>query len=225
MFLFNMAKRARKSTPGLDAWTHAELASLPLAAWCYLLEICQHNPVSLFFSVTSVYRRVPVPKGSQGMCEPGDIRPIDIFSVILRVIASATTGMLRYWTTSVLHPGQLASRGGVLMACAKIAWLSEVSLLGLCTLWGVSVDFSKMFNMLSADVAVQAGMYMGLSQELARTLVFPIIQATGVWSLPFGAAPIPCPAARGLPQGMSTSVLLSELATSPLTLENDMCLP
>ena len=36
-----------------------------------------------------------------------------------------------------------------------------------------------------------------------------------VWTLPFAAAPLPWNNNRGLPQGMSTSVLLSELAVAP----------
>ena len=213
--LADFAKRATKSTPGLDAWTHAELAFLPLPAWQQLQEICAQNPLSLLMSVTSMYRRVPIPKGQGGVCLPSEIRPIDVFSVILRVMASATTGILRTWIATVLHPGQFASKGGVVIACAKIEWITELSLVGVREFWGVSVDFAKMFNMLSAAVAVRTAIYMGLSPDYAALLVFPILGATGLWSLPHGAASVPYSNTRGLLQGMSTSVLLSELAISP----------
>ena len=73
-----------------------------------------------------------------------------------------------------------------------------------------------MFNMLSADVAIKTAMFMGLSSHYASVLLLPIVAATGLWSLPLAAAPLPYCNNRGLPQGMSTSVLLSELAISPL---------
>ena len=214
--LMEVARSTRKSMPGLDAWTHAEMASLPIQAWQQLLDICARNPWSLLSSLTSVFRRAPIPKVSEGVCLPGDVRPIDLFSVILHILASATTGQLRYWTICVMHPGQYATQGGVLLACARIAWASETSLLGLRHFSGVSVDFEKMFNMLSIQVAMAVGLYMGLTPQYVSALVFPIMCATGVWSFPFAAAPLPCSNSRGLPQGMSTSVLLAELAISPL---------
>ena len=213
--LVDVAKRARKTSTGLDAWTHAEVASLPKEAWHQLLQICVHNPVSLLMSVTSLFKRVPIPKTVAGVCGAADVRPIDVFSVILRVMASATTIQLRHWVGVTLHPGQYAFNGGVLAACARIAWVTELSYLGLCAFWGVSVDFQKMFNMMSPMVAAQAGLYMGLHPSYVMVLLFPIMCATGVWALPHKAAPLPWNNTRGLPQGMSTSVLFSELAIAP----------
>ena len=43
--------------------------------------------------------------------------------------------------------------GGVVTACAKIGLAIESTSLGLCVLWGLSVDFAKMFNTLSPHVA------------------------------------------------------------------------
>ena len=64
---------------------------------------------------------------------PSEVRPIDLFSVILRVMASASTGILRSWTAEVLHPGQFPSKGGVVVACARIAWTTELSLIGVAS--------------------------------------------------------------------------------------------
>ena len=79
---------------------------------------------------------------------------------------------------SLLHPGQFASKGGVLDACSTIAWTSELSLLGLRAFWGVSFDFSKMFNMLSPTAALQVGLYMGLSHEYVSVLLFTILNTS-----------------------------------------------
>ena len=157
---------------------------------------------------------MPIPKGDKEACQPGDTRPIDVFSVLRRIYATATTGQLYTWKMDVLHPGQCATKGGVFRACASLAWETECSLLG--PRMGISVDFTKMFNMMSAQVAIQAGLFMGLQPEYAEKLLVPFRIASGVWRLPHNAAPMPFRSGRGLPQGMSTSVLLAELAISPL---------
>ena len=150
------------------------------------------------------------------MCLPRDVRPIDLFSVILRVIASAATGLLRHWKTCVLHPGQYASRGGVVVACAKIAWATEVSMVGLSTVWAFLWTLPKCSTCSALKWLYRQEGTWALSEVTLSTLEFPTAFTTGVWSLPHGAAPIPYSSVRGLPQGMSTSVLLSELAIAPL---------
>ena len=135
----------------------------------------------------------------------------------MRIYSTATTGQRTSWKREALHPTQFASVGEVLAACARIAWVTETSLVGICECWGISIDFAKMFNMLSPEVAIQVGLYMGLAPHYASLLAFPLLTSTGVWRLPFGAASWLFSSARGLPQGMSTSVLLAELAISPLS--------
>ena len=214
--LYAAAKHSRKSSPGLDAWTHEEIKTLPLAAWHHFLKVCAVDPLSLLSSISSVFKRVPISKKDSGGNEACDVRPIDIFSVLLRVYSTATVGILKNWSWNVLHPGQYASRKGVLEACAILAWVTETSFLGIRECWCLSVDFTKMFNMLSADVAVRVGTYMGLPESFVPWLLLPIANATGVWRLPFNAAPWPFCSTRGLPQGMAVSVLLEELEVSPL---------
>ena len=99
-------------------------------------------------------------------------------------------------------------------ACAKIAWASAS--LGLCVLWGLSVDFAKMFNTLSPHAAAAVARIMGLSMHNVRDLTLPILKARGVWRLPGNFPPEVFMNTRGLPQGMAPSVLLAELAFSPL---------
>ena len=214
--LMDAAKWAGKSSAGLDGWTVGDVKALPIEAWAQFLRICESVPESLISSITTIFKRVPIPKGDKEACQPGDTRPIDVFSVLLRILATATTGQLYTWKMDVLHPGQCATKGGVVRACASLAWETECSLLGIGPRMGVSVDFTKMFNMMSPLVAIQAGMFMGLQPDYAEKLLFPFRIATGVWRLPYNAAPVPFRSGRGLPQGMSTSVLLAELSVSPL---------
>ena len=102
------------------------------------------NPAaSLLMSPIMVFKRVPIPKGASPK-DASEVRPIDVYSVLMRTYAKAAVCQLVSWKPKVLHPGQLASKGGVLMACAKIAWCTECSLLGLYEFWWVSVDFSTL---------------------------------------------------------------------------------
>ena len=216
MHLCDKAKRAKPSAVGLDGWTHQELAALPMQAWYSFLIACSLKPLSLLSSVSAVFKRAPLPKTSSCVCLPMEIRPIDLFSVVMRIHASAATTIVKPWALKVLHPGQYATQGGVLVAVSRIAWNSERSLTGCATLRGISVDFEKMFNMLSGFAAAEVAQCMGLSYVNIMHLVVPLAGAVGVWKLPLSAAPTPFATPRGLPQGMASSVLLAELAISPL---------
>ena len=150
------------SAMGVDGWSHSEVAALPQGAWEHFLRICDDNPASLFMSLTAVYRRVPIPK-VDSVPSPLQIRPIDVYSVILRVHASAATTIIKPWLATVLHPGQKASRGGVVVACARIAWLTECSLVSIKRLWGELVlTLTKMFNQISPLVAAKCCLLHGI---------------------------------------------------------------
>ena len=74
------------------------------------------------------------------------------------------------------------------MGASCLAVFTELSLGCLKTLYAVTVDFSKMFNNLSWEVAAEAARVMGLSASLADLLVKPLRAASYTWKLPFGAA-------------------------------------
>ena len=209
------AKRASKSAAGVDGWTYAELAILPEDAWRAFMSVCSENPLSLFSSLSSVYKRVPIPKKA-GDVEPLQIRPMDVFSCLLRTHASVLVLNLRRWSEKVLLKSQYASSGGVLAAVASIAWRTELAYLGLQPATGVSIDFEKMFNRLSPHVAAASAVFMGLSSQFAHDLLCPLVFSKGVWRLPHNAWPRTFTNSRGLPQGMASSVLMSELAIAPL---------
>ena len=116
----------------------------------------------------------------------------------------------------------LRERGAFKGRIVSAQSMSSVQCLALMQLqqgfWGVSVDFSKMFNMLSGRVAAQVSLYRGLAPANPLSLLLPIQCATAFWRLPFNALALECFNSRGLPQGMASSVLLSELAISVLVL-------
>ena len=119
LHLADVAKRAKPSSYGLDGWTHAELAALPMQAWFWFLVVCAVCPLSIFSSVSVVFKRVPLSKTGSQTCKPKDIRPIDVFSVLMRIHATAATRIVKPWARQVLHPGQYASQGGVLTALGQ----------------------------------------------------------------------------------------------------------
>ena len=141
----------------------------------------------------------PLSKTGSSVCLPNEVRPIDLFSAPMKIHSTAATSLLRPWTLRVLHPSQFASKGGVLLAASKIAWLSETSLVSCRTLWGISLDFEKMFNMFSGLVAAQVASYMGLSFVNIMDLVAPLMCSVRIWRLPHSAAPTPFSTLRGLP--------------------------
>ena len=145
-----------------------------------------------------------------------EVRPIDVFSAVLRIHATIVVNLVRPWTLQVSHKEQHALVGGVLHACSNLAWATECASLGLQEVWGLSVDFAKMFNTLSPHIAFIVARTMGLSTNNVRDLALPIINACGVWRLPANYPPEMFASSRGLPQGMASSVLLAELETCPV---------
>ena len=144
--LVGAAKYARPSAPGLDGWTHMELALLPEQAWFDPVRACVSTPESML-----------------GACYS----------------PSKCITSLDPWNSA-----QHALSGGAVTACAKIALAKERAALGLYVLWGLSVDFAKMFNTLSPHVAAAVARITGWSMHNIRDLTLPILKAKGVWRLP-----------------------------------------
>ena len=210
-----VAKRAKESAPGLDAWTLKEARALPVTAWQALLHIIKDRPEQLKKELLTLVKRVPLEK-HEGLCKALEIRPIDLFSVILRIVSSAAYTAAKPWAHVVLHPNQYATHGGIVYALAKVAVATESALVGSRYVVAVASDFSKMFNMMSTQVAELAAGYMGLSPELLHFLVEPLRLSSYSWKLPFAAKPMEHTHDRGLPQGMAGSVMLAEICIAPL---------
>ena len=86
--LADRIKRMKAHTaPGPDGWTVPELRKLPEGAWASLIHVM--NEGTLGQNISMLYRRVPIEKGEKDLPKAEDLRPIDIFSVLWRVFASA----------------------------------------------------------------------------------------------------------------------------------------
>ena len=213
--LVKAVKHAKDSAPGLDAWTLAELKILPTQAWSTLHSILIHRFEQIGETLTAVVKRVPLEK-VVGASQPDQIRPIDLFSTLMRVFSSAVSLIVRPWANIVLHRNQYASKGGTFAGASRFAMYTELAFGGFKDLFAVTVDFSKMFNCLSCEVASEAARFMGLGATLIDLLAKPLRAASYIWKLPFGAVSDGMHHQRGLPQGMASSVLLAEVAISPL---------
>ena len=144
--LVNQVAATKKSAQGLDGWTVQEIKSLPCLAWSHLLELWPK--VLAVFASTPLcrFKRVPIEKSDKDVPRPGDLRPIDIFPVIVRIFSSAAMAKVRGWALQVVHPSQYATHGGVPMALTKLNFLTETCHHGTCSRFGIALDFMKLFN-------------------------------------------------------------------------------
>ena len=184
-------------------------------AWDLFRRIFHENFDTMKRHLVTLVKRVALEK-RDGLCADKDIRPIDIFSVLMRIVSSATYRLVRSWAMRVLHPDQYATQGGAVLATCRLAWATELSWVGVRTFFAVSCDFSKMFNKMSVDIATDSAKFMGLSDHLASVLAKPIEGSAYAWKLPYDAKPIEVRHERGLPQGLAGSVLLAECMIAPL---------
>ena len=203
------------SASGLDGWGLRELQLLPPQAWNNLADIL-NTGAGLENTLLWAYRRIPVEKKEQEVCDPANIRPLDIFSTLLRIQASAETGALKWWLGQVLHPSQYAYSRGTLASVARLTQISETILHRRARRFVLSLDFQKLFNTLSAVVIGRAMELMGLDASVVRRIQMPICKSKGVWRLGSNAVVPWVRHQRGLPQGLATSVAMAEVAVSIL---------
>ena len=79
----------------------------------------------------------------------------------------------------ILMPTQYASKGGVLLAESTLGVYTEAACHGVCEIWAISIDFTKLFNTISAELAIQCARLMGLSDSCCADLLFPFQASTG----------------------------------------------
>ena len=206
------ARSQKKSAPAPDGWANKEIALLPLEAWTHLLKLWRGDGAK--GSSLLWFRRVPLEKKSDAEPKASAYRPIDVYSQILRAVTSAHVRAMRGWAREVLMPTQYASQGGVCMAVDALNVYAEAVLHGAATLWGVSVDFAKLFNSICPRVAVEAAKILGLADQDAEELMLPFENGCGFWRLPHNTTAPPARHPRGLPQGLASSVLLNEVFLS-----------
>ena len=119
--LLKVARSHKKSACGADAWSMDDLAVLPWEAWRQFLAMITDQPHTLIGSLTSLAKRAPIAKVKGQVCRSCDVRLLDIYSSIFRVLASACVIQLRPWIRQVFHPAQFGCQGGVLKAVTRIS--------------------------------------------------------------------------------------------------------
>ena len=182
--LHNHFKKASKSSPGPDGWSRKELASLPLIAWEHFMVLWNKMGQGIKRSSLFWFRRVPIEKGAEPIPSPSMFRPIDVYSTILRGVATVQVNSMRAWLGSVLFGTQYASRFGVLEAVGSLNTYAEAAYHGVASLWAISIDYKKLFNTISYVVAIEAARVMGLKLEDALQIQVPSEAGVGLWRLP-----------------------------------------
>ena len=205
------------TVPGPDGWCLQELRALPKGAIRDLLNLLNSSSDRIILNSTlGWFKRVPLEKPCEDVPLPSQIRPIDVYSCILRAYTSAQTSLLRPWLTEVLHVTQYATAGGAQKALALVNVYAELTLSLAVPVWALSVDLQKMFNLLSESAATDAAMYMGLDTCVAQQVKAMIRGCKGVWRLPHNMTGLVFRRSKGLPQGLSTSVCLAEICVAVL---------
>ena len=213
-FFMQQLRRMKKTAAGPDGWTRQELRALPAQAWVDLLNILWWSPQCITSSTLSLFKRVPLRKDPLTPKVPSNFRPIDVFSQIFRLLTSCQVAVIRPWLHKVLHRTQYASDRGALEAVCQLKPAAEAVLHGSEEIWAFTADFSKLYNTLSCDVAGRAASLFGLNIASAPWQVNPLRFVRGCWRMP-GDAVVPFRQhERGLPQGVATSVVLSELCVA-----------
>ena len=221
--LASLAKVMKKGTHGCDSWTIREIQKLPEAAWSDFLRlytsVWPRNPPELLI----LKRRTPIEKNRTGVPDPGQVRPIDVFSTLLRLVSTCLCALLRIWLRQVTHDSQTATHGGILHSVTALAFWTECTLNCVMPVYAVSLDLSMMFNMLSPKVAGKLAEVAGLHEDVVDLLTWPLCHSKSVWKLPGNMVNPVVQAQRGLPQGMASSVLLAELVIACLVRKIHWC--
>ena len=207
-------RRMKKTAAGPDGWTRQELRALPIQAWHDLLCILWNRPQAVAQSVLALFKRVPLRKDPLAPPVASNFRPIDVFSLVFRLLTSCQVAVLRPWLHRVLHHSQYASDKGAWIAVAQMNVFAEAVLHGSKEVWAFTADFSKLYNTMSCEVAERAARLFGLELSSAPWLVEPLKHVKGCWRMPANAVVPFRQHERGLPQGVATSVILSELCVA-----------
>ena len=91
-----VVRSMKQSTHGWDGWALCELKALPISAWTLLMSLLAENPRSFAGSVSSWYKRAPIPK-STSVCDADQIRPIDVHNLVVRIVSASACSLLSDW--------------------------------------------------------------------------------------------------------------------------------
>ena len=168
--LYSAAQHLKKSTHGPDGWSVQEVKRLPVDAWTSFWRMYMGSWRYVNPPLLSLKRRTPLEKNANPAPTPKQVRPMDVFSILLRLVSSVACANLRTWTRAITHVSQTATHGGITRALASLAVWTESVILQSAPVFAISVDLSLMFNMLSVQVSEGLAMAAGLSQQACSIL-------------------------------------------------------
>eukprot|EP00971_Amphidinium_carterae_P175963 3488151-Amphidinium_carterae.2 len=155
----------------------------------------------------------------------GKLRPIAVFSVLIRAWNTAALRNHNHVLEQILHPGQRAARQG--------AWCCEFVALQLyrieqlqrkgATAWGIALDLSTAYNTLNKYLPMAIAVHKGLDYAAAQLLFGWIGQVRVGYQLPLRKVGEMRRSKRGWPQGMGTSPRACDLCLLPLFEYVDTC--
>ena len=169
--LMKKIRRMKSSAPEYDGWSVKELQALPSQAWESLLCLLKSPQLGLsrsFLSLCEVSNAVP---------KASDIRPVDIFSVILRGLASVQMDLPYTWRCTVLHKDQCAMRHGTIQPIAKITYMTEAIAYGVRPVYPLRLGSSRLFNSVCPIVSGRIAELAGLASRDVAVILAPLLTA------------------------------------------------
>ena len=198
----NQAACMFRGVQGFDSWTVNEVKALPQAAWESFLLLFDTLETTTITPLLMTKRRTPIEKTLGSVGGPESTRPIDVYSVLLRLHSTCMCLCLKDWAKEITHPSQTATHGGILAAQAQIAAWTEATLVSSIPVHALSIDLTKMFNMISPEISCEVVKAAGLEHKTAQhltVLTLPLRCANSIWKLPSNAVNPTMKSARGLP--------------------------
>ena len=224
-------KRMKQGVAGVDGWTVREIKLLPKQAWETITRLFRRWFTNPYGPPTATpvmrKRRTPIQKrpDAPGLPDVSAVRPIDVHSTIARAYSTCLAAQVKPWLKSITHPTQAASHTGILPALSKIALWTELATNAIGDIFAVSLDLTKMYNMISPVIAKKMAVAAGMSELTANLLAGPLEWADHIWRLPRDAPNTPKPCQRGVSQGMSASIVFSEVVMAALVRKLHLVIP
>ena len=182
--LYQHIQSLRKTSSGPDGWTVSDLRALPLEAWSAFLQVVDRFDASPPDGTSNLFCRIPLEKSSSDVPTASEVRPIDIFSLSLRCLSSCQVASLIAWRMKVLHGGQYANKKGVVAALMRMGVTAACIRHQTRPRFALSIDFSKLFNMVDCDIVSRIMEMAGLDHHSVSVIMTTIRRAKGHWRLP-----------------------------------------
>ena len=112
-----------------------------------------------------------------------------------------------------------------MVAISKIALWSELALNSIGDIYALSLDLTKMYNTVSPTIAKRMAVAAGMSELTANLLAGPLEWADAVWRLPRNAPNTPIKNDKGMSQGLSASIVFSEVVMAALVRKLHLAIP